>query len=235
MRQQLVQQWDEAAGALARMGPGASVLPVDGWSIIQGVPSSSDDLVKFEMSPVVFNVPERGNHSNTALFVVAEGWLELRRDAFRHDRSLLTHAFATRAGYFRWNGRELEHVYGAHYDVALDELGHPTFHSQMRSFRELSDHIRTQYQIDSPVVDRIDRVLRNVRLPTAQMDFFSFILQVFADHLLIKNSSDEERAAFNTLLKKSESLKGAAGRSSRLTAEIARSCYRSLHWYPVVS
>jgi hypothetical protein len=236
MRQHLVRQWEEANGTLERLAQGASARPTDAWTIIKIAAAASVlDVVRFEMSPVVFNVPERANHSSSELFVVAEGWLELRREEFRQSQTLVTHAFVTQAGYFRWSGNSLDHVYGAHYDVAVDQLGHPTFHSQMRSFEELGRHIATHYSIDSPINNHIKGVLRNVRLPTAQMDFFSFVLQVFADHLLIDGSTQEERAAFNALLAKNELLKGAAKRSGRLTAEIARSCYRALHWYPVVT
>jgi hypothetical protein len=234
IRQQLVQQWSEVTAVLERMSPGASVSPSDGWAIIHDAPASSNDLIKFVLEPVVFNVPERGNHSNAGLFIVVEGWLEVRRADFAANSELVTHAFATRAAYFRSHANELEHVYGAHYDVTVDELGHPVFHAQMRSFLELGSHVRTQYQRTDAFVDKVDGVLRNVRVPTAQMDFFSFTLQVFADHLLVRQSGKEVKEAFNTLLQKSEFLRGAAVRSARLSTEAARLCLRSRHWYPVV-
>ena len=235
MRQRLVEQGDHAYGTLQLLAQYASASPNDGWTIIQPVETpETPDIVKFELVPVVFNVPERADDGKPLLFVVASGWLELNRPEYRNTGALVTHEFATRAAYFRWKHDRLYHVYGAHYDVAFDELGHPTFHSQMRSFHDYAAHIRTQYNIEDEIEDKIDGVLRNVRLPTAQMDFFSFLLQMFADHLLIKGSTPEEKAAFNSLLARSEVLKGAASRSARLTADIARLCFRAMHWYPVV-
>jgi hypothetical protein len=67
------------------------------------------------------------------------------------------------------------------------------------------------------------------------MDFFSFVLQVFADHLLIEDSGEDKKKAFNTLLSKSAALRGAAARSARLTTEASRRCLRAFHWYPVVA
>ena len=234
MHQQLVQQWSEVVGTLERMRQSASVSPNDAHTNIREVTSSSNDIVKFELCPVVFNVPEKADHRNIALYVVTEGWIELSRQEFRDGRGLVTHAFATRAAYFRQKKNSLEHVYGAHYDVAFNELGHPTFHSQIRSFMDLSSYVTREYKVNNQLINHLEGVLRNVRLPTAQMDFFSLILQLFADHLLMRNSGEEEKSAFNALLRKDEFLRGAAGRSPRLTAQVARSCYRSLHWYPVV-
>ncbi len=233
MRQKLVQQWADVVGTLERMSQGASVLPNDAWNNIREAASSSDEIVKFELCPVVFNVPEHANHRNIGLFVVAEGWIELSRADFRNGLGLVTHAFSTRSADFRQKEETLEHVYGAHYDVAFDELGHPTFHSQLRSFVDFSAHILEQFNLNLDVINHLEGVLRNVRLPTAQMDFFSLILQIFADHLLMRNSGEEEKSAFNALLQKNVFLRGAAARSSRLTADVARSCYRSLHWYPI--
>jgi hypothetical protein len=235
MFKRLVEQWDQAKGTLERLAQGATVRPDDGPAFIRFVETpATPEIARFEMAPVVFNVPERANDTSSMLFVVAFGWLALNREAFKKDKTLVTHSFSTRTAYFRWDGKHLNHVYGAHHDVAVDELGHPTFHSQMRSYPELHQNIAKEFGIDSPCKDQISAVLRNVRLPTAQMDFFSFILQVFADHLLIKSSTPEEKGAFNSLLQYSLALKGAASRSDRLTADIARSCYRAMHWYPVV-
>jgi hypothetical protein len=235
MFKRLIEQWDQAKGTLEQMAQGASVRPVDALAFIKFVETpDTPDVAKFEMAPVVFNVPERADDTSSMLFVVASGWLELSRTEFKNHKTLVTHSFATQTGYFRWDGTHLNHVYGAHHDLEVDKLGHPTFHSQMRSYPELHKVIAKEFDINSPVQNKIGAVLRNVRLPTAQMDFFSFILQVFADHLLIANSTPEEKGAFNSLLEYNKSLRGAAARSERLTADIARSCYRAMHWYPVV-
>jgi hypothetical protein len=210
----------------------ATVDPEDGWAIFQSLPSADQNAVKFEISPVIFNVPERAYHVTSDLFVVVEGQLAVRRDRYVNDGLLATDSFSTRAAYFRLTVDGPVHVYGAHYDFALDELGHPIFHSQMRSFAELWASVEERYGIGGPVKDHVSGILQNVRLPSAQMDVFSLVLQICADHLLLADSSPDERTAFNELLEKSTFLKGAGFQAIRMTTEAASSCYRSRHWYP---
>ena len=230
--QRLVQQWSEVSTALARMTNAATVDPEDGWAIFRALPSADHNVVKFEVLPVVFNIPERAYHVNSDLFVVVQGQLSVRRDRYVKDEVLATDNFSTRAAYFRLTADGPVHVYGAHYDFALDELGHPIFHSQMRSFAEMWTSVGQRYSIEGPAKDYVSGILQNVRLPSAQMDVFSLVLQICADHLLFANSGPDERAAFNALLEKSTFLKGAGFQAPRMTTEAAFSCYRSRHWYP---
>ena len=235
IRQRLVSQWDDLIGVIGNQSPGCSVSPDSGWESIEVVEASAEEFAKFELQPVILNVPERANHRSAELYVVVRGWLEVSRREFREQDLLITHSFSTEAGYFLLKESRLEHVYGAHYDAAYNALGHPVFHAQMKGFPEFSQHVLDIFNINTPLQNNIHGILRNVRLPTAQMDFFSLVLQVFADHLLFKNSGEEERATFNGLLERSRFLKGAAARYPRLTEQQATSCYRSLHWYPIVA
>lgn len=235
IRQRLVAQWEDLIGVVGNQSPGCMVSPDTGWESIVATDASDDTLAKFELNPVVLNVPERANHRNAELYVVVRGWLQLFRAEFRDNDLLVTHSFSTESGYFLLRNNRLDHVYGAHYDAAYNSLGHPVFHAQMKGFPEFGQHVLDLFNINKPVQNNIVGILKNVRLPTAQMDFFSIVLQVFADHLLFQNSGEEERATFNGLLEKSLFLRGAATRYPRLTALQATSCYRSLHWYPVVA
>jgi hypothetical protein len=123
-------------------------------------------------------------------------------------------------------------VFGAHYDFALNEIGHPVFQGQMRSFAEFGAHIREHYGINDPVEDVVRGVLNRVRVPTAQMDVFSLVIQICADHLLYKEAGPEETDAFKALLRKSKFCKGAGFQVPSLTSDDARTCYRARHWYP---
>jgi hypothetical protein len=78
-------------------------------------------------------------------------------------------------------------------------------------------------------------MLRNVRVPTAQMDVFSLFVELCADHLLYEQSGPEEREAFNSLLHRSAFCRGAALRLPQLATEEARACYRARHWYPAIA
>jgi hypothetical protein len=229
----LAERWGELTSALTQLHVGTSVKPNDPWTVLRVAEEQKDPaVIKVELMPVVFNLPERANHFDVNLYVVVEGWLELRRDLFESGGQCVTHRFATHAAYFRRKAEVLEHVYGAHYDFALDELGHPIFHAQMKSFAELGVHVRNHYEIDAESEDRIAGVLKTVRLPSAQMDVFSFLLQLCADHLLFKDSGREEKDGFNALLDKSGFLRGAGYQAERLRSQTAISCYRSFHWYP---
>jgi hypothetical protein len=81
-------------------------------------------------------------------------------------------------------------------------------------------------------LDKVQGVLQTVRVPTAQMDILSLIVQICADRLLHSGSSDEETSAFHDLLKKNKFCQGAAFQVTRLGTEEARTCYRARHWYP---
>ena len=65
----------------------------------------------------------------------------------------------------------------------------------------------------SEVVDLVGRMLRNVRTPTAQMDFFSVFTQLCADHLMSVNpvgSNPELTAAFDDVRSACSFLQGVA-------------------------
>jgi hypothetical protein len=233
--QRLVSQWDEVNTALARLRAAATVRPGGGWNVFRAPTGPPSNVIGFDFGSVVFNVPERATHVSADLFIVVDGHIAFRRDLFNSEDVLATDNFSTRAAYFRKKEtQQAEHIYGAHYDFALDELGHPVFHSQMKSFAEMWTAVNEHYGIDGDAVDRVAGILQTVRVPTAQMDFFSFCLQLCADHLLFANSGSEERAAFNLLLDKSSFIQGAGYQAARLATEAARVCYRARHWYPVL-
>jgi hypothetical protein len=235
MLQRLVAQWDEVNTALSRLNAAAEVRPSDGWSVFRPLPGPPTNIVEFDFGPAVFNVPERATHVSADLFVAVAGRLAFRRDLFNSEDILATDGFSTRAAYFRQKGNGADHIYGAHYDFALDELGHPVFHSQMRSFSEMWAAVNERYGTNGTADDHISGILQTVRVPTAQMDVFSFFLQLCADHLLFPNSGPDERAAFNLLLEKSSFIRGAGYQAARLATEAARHCYRARHWYPVLA
>ena len=232
----LVSQWTQVQAQLARLNNSASALPQDGYAIFHPADSSAVDSVSFDLSPVVLNLPERASDSELELFVVLKGRITFDRSDFCDDRPLRTRNFGTEIGYFRVDGNRLDHILGAHYDYSEDELGHPAFHAQLRSYAsEFRPHIVAQLGIQFEAgEDKISGILKTARLPTAQMDLFSTILQLFADHLLYAGSSVDERRAFNRLLDKNRFCQGAAHRIPRLGSEQACECYRALHWYPVL-
>jgi hypothetical protein len=236
--QTLVQQWGEVTAALAKMGRSVSVRPDDGWRIFKPVDGSPGE---FEIGPVVFNLPEvtrargpRNLRREVALdlFIVVHGTIVLRPDE-NSARGLLTEKFMTRVAYFRRQAAGLSHVYGTHCDFSLNEVGHPVFHSQLRSYCEYSKYVREQFEVaGTDDEDCVRGLLQNVRVPTAQLDVFSVFLQICADHLLGQSSGEEEKRAFDILKSKGGFLRGAAAQAPHLMSEAATSCYRATHWYP---
>jgi hypothetical protein len=231
----LVSEWEHLKVEMERLRSSAAVRPGDGYKVFQAVDSQSTDVASFTLSRVVFNVPERANDQSIDLFVVVEGRLSFKRKDFAERDVLATHEFATKVAYFRRTPSALTHVYGAHYDFALNELGHPVFHGQMRGYPEFAEAVKASYSIDHDVIDCVGGLLRSVRVPTAQMDVFSFFIQLCADHMLYSKSGPEEKAAFNSLLARGAFCQGAAFQVPRLESDDARSCYRSRHWYPSIA
>jgi hypothetical protein len=57
------------------------------------------------------------------------------------------------------------------------------------------------------------------------------VAQIFADHLMDKNSPKEVQSAFSEMREKCDFFIGAAHRMNYLNSDPAPNCYRSTHWY----
>lgn len=232
-QQRLIQHFGELGYALGQMKGSAQIFPNDGWGTILPAAAQSSTSIDFDVRPIVFNVPERASDRECKLFVVVEGRLSLHRDVFEKSGEYETNTFATQVAYFRRTKTHLEHVFGAHYDIEPLGHGHPIFHFQFKSFAGMHVHVRKHFsEVNLPLLDKVDGVLRTVRTPSAHMDVFSLFIQICADHLLHKNSGSQEIDAFNGLLEQSSFLTGAGPQQHRLRGTSSRSCYRGRHWYP---
>jgi hypothetical protein len=225
----LIEQWNAVKQQLTRAGA-LDTRPDDGYGIFSLVDYPKvQGQVQFNIAPVTFNVPERAD-SSSDLYIVAEGRIYLDYEALEKESRLSTVGFATQVGYFRLTiDGKLCHVYGAHYDFSEDEIGHPVFHGQMKSFNEHGALVSETFTLDCESTDLIKGVLRNVRVPTAQMDFFSVILQICADHLISADSGEDQKDAFNQLREASRSLQGAGHLWPQL--KDVSICMKSHHWY----
>lgn len=202
--------------------------PADFYAIFRGVAGAQDE-VKFEIGPVVFQIPERLGKSQK-LYVAVEGWLSFEKAKLR-DGPFKTRAFGTRVAYFKEKNADLEHVFGAHYD--LDEIspGHPVFHAQLQSMGEMADQVRLLYRLTGETKNSFKPLVRNIRIPCAQMDVFSAILQMCADHLVIKGVDGDVAEEFSKMQASSNFFIGAAYRLPYISNPAASNCYRSWHWY----
>ena len=237
IQHRLVMQWDDLQTAIQAIYGSVVVKPTDGFSIFVPVSPQPNpaDAIEFLIKPAVFNVPERGSDLRPGLFVVIEGSLSLSASEWEQHKQLVTTRFGTHAAYFRPKGQELSHIYGAHHDYAVDEVGHPVFHSQLKDFSSFLTHVSDYFDIQYvPGGNQVKGLLKTVRLPTAQLDVFAAYLQIVADHLLHKDSSPEEKKAFNQLCASYSTLKGAEKKGLSSLGGL-QSCLRSRHWYPAVA
>ena len=224
--------WEEKVHGMKKMNQSAQVKPWNPQDVIHLDYNATSGQAKFNCGPVVFNLCERP-HGRPKIYVVVEGSICVQEDS-SSDHCYQTKAFATRVGYFRDKRVQLHHVYGVHYDMDEQCYGHPVFHAQLRPFRQFSSHIRERFGLDTEVCDLVRPMLRNVRTPVAQMDFFSVFTQLCADHLMgerTRERGEQVNEAFEMVRSACGFLQGAAHRLSYLNSVRARQCYRSSHWY----
>lgn len=223
----LNETWNVVSDTLGKMNQAATVWPRDGNDVFVLDPDSADGEIEYKVNQVRLFLPEKASRPRPSIHVTIDGWLKF--DANAPSKAPRTTSFGTRIGYFRQKGPTFEHVYGSHYDMDELSIGHPVFHSQMKAMMGHASQIPTCEP--AQVVDHVTSILSNVRVPTAQMDLFSAIEKVCADHLLWENSGDVEKAAFKRLQEKSGFFSGAGHRVARLSSPEVAACYRSRHWY----
>ena len=233
VQQKLNVAWDLMLVRIRRMYSASTVRPAKGTDIFVFDGASGKNCYKFNVAPIVLVLPERAGKPKPKLHIVIEGKLEL----FVQDKNnIYTNGFGTRVGYFRTDGETVEHIYGAHYD--FDEaLAHPVFHAHIASQIGLLDAINTHLHIGwtrDSTEDKVSPLLSNVRTPTAQMDFFSAVAQICADHLVYEASSEDVQTAFRELCASTNIFVGAAYCKPYLNSGTAPMCYRAPHWYGAV-
>ena len=222
---------------MKKMDQSSEIRPSTFDQVIHVDETVTNGVVKFDCGPAVFKLCEKANGKRN-MYVVVEGSICVQKSAAAKG-SFETMGFRTKVGYFRHKGDRLEHVYGAHYDMDERGVGHPVFHAQLSPMMDLATAIQDQFilneeVVDVEVVDHVGTMLRNVRTPSAQMDFFSVFTQLCADHLMSANpagSHPQVTEAFDCVRKACDSLLGAAHRLVYLNDGKAPMCYRSSHWY----
>lgn len=230
----LIAHWESVRLCIERLNNSASVIPADAAGLFQ-VSRSDADVIEFDIGPTLLILPERAKQVSNQMHIVVKGRLTIDKKHFISTDQLRTVHFQSEAGYFRLKSdRTLQHVFGAHYDLTQDEVGHPAFHAQLKSFLDFAAIVQGRYSDTAlNVTNGMENILKTVRLPSAQMDYFSLLIQAVADHLMSPtSSSSEDLVVFRELLGKSKAIQGRAYDIARLQAPSATVCYRSVHWYP---
>lgn len=222
--------WMNNVQQMRRMHQATDVRPRQPDQVFSANEQRTDGTLRVNCGPAAFKLSEKaGGLPN--IYVGVGGWITVRESG-QSDASLCTMDFGTRVAYFRSKGLGLAHVYGVHYDMDETGAGHAVFHSQFRPMTELYDTVREQFGVRGGVEDHVGGVLRNVRTPTAQMDFFSVFTQLCADHLMMaKQPRGQAADAFGRIRSACDFMVGAAHRLSRLNSPSAAKCYRATHWY----
>ena len=221
--------WNATLESMRRMSSAVLVRPQVPDEVFTPVQDESNGVVKLQVAPIVFNVPERANAGRANLYIVVSGEISFVTNS--SVQNIRTNHFGTRVAYFRHKGDSLEHIYGVHYDMDECSKGHPVFHSQLGSQMEFVGDIEHRYRIDIARIDCIKKLCKGIRTPTAQMDLFSVFTQICADHLLWKNSPTKVEVEFEKTRQICSFFTGAAHKMPFLQGERVSECYRSIHWY----
>lgn len=228
-QQLLVRCWDEVKAVLEAMSVPSPRPSSDGYEIFNV--SYDDDAphaLRVEIPGVVLQLPERYSATASNLFVHIRALIELDAAALRSKR-LQTSAFSTEVAYFRYSRAELKHVFGAHYDSEFAAVAHPVFHGQLKCYNERGAVVSELYSLGCESKSAIAGVLGNARVPTSQLDFFSVIVQLCADHLIDANADDTRRELFNRLRALRRQLQGCGYAWPGF--QQASSCMQAAYWY----
>ncbi|MGD9920592.1 MAG: hypothetical protein AB7V13_03970 [Pseudorhodoplanes sp.] len=229
VQKEVISAWERLRVSMQKMYQSTDVRPGAGHDIFKLNARAPDDEVKLDIGPIVFNVPERAGRGHN-LYVVVRGWLSFG-DGNLRELPLKTRAFFTEVAYFRLKGNVLQHVYGVHYDLDEKLPGHPVFHGQLSSRMDLAPSVRDHYRVEDQPQEMFTPLLRNIRIPTAQMDVFSTVVQICADHLVFEGADQNVHEAFAEARSINSFFQGAAHRMPFLNEMPAIACYRSIHWY----
>lgn len=214
--------------------------------LIQTDQGQDGTRLEFSKPAIIWNAPYRASSKGTAKRAIA-----------------LTGSFIFKDGIFDKGSAHLE-VYNSvlfegrltltlleamHFDIESGEMQsafHPMFHVQFGKSKRWNDAIlRDQVNLVSRIksenieVDRdVKMPIRDVRIPTPQMDYLSVLIMVVADYFCEKDSGNEVKNGFQTLLKAVMNSKNSArgGRQSQVLEQrwIDRSAdkpFAAGHWY----
>lgn len=196
-----------------------------------GLSEVDGTVYRFRLNPTVFRVLERPDKNQPHLFIVVRGDVHL--DLAEPARRVTF--FGTEVGYFLHapGSGELEGKFAAHYDFH-EAINHPIFHAQLTGIDDQSRQlILDQFPIEvTNYTDHTQGLFRQVRIPTAQMDFLAVLAQIGADHLLHQDAGPSQIQAFASLRESCSEVPVALGGLGRFDTDHADNCVRAPHWYP---
>ena len=218
--------WIEFQANMRRMGAGCAVRPNQAGDIFKYV---DGEPIEVEIRPITFFLKEKPSHARPTMYVVVQGLIHFR---LFEDGTFRAVESRTRVGYFLKRDERIEHVYGVHHDFDGTHIAHPVFHSQIAPMRQFLDNINESWnERYEDVTNHVQKMLTNVRIPSAQMDAFSVFLQLCSDHLVHAGSVRTQIAAYRSVFKSVSFFRGAFPEVPRLQSAIDETCLRPHHWY----
>ena len=224
---------------------------VDAWTIVQASlqtisndseirPQTANDVFTFaringgllvNVAPVTFRVPQKANAKTVDLYVTFSGWMRFNEDNV--DTDLRSFGFKTQVGYFQQvSNTKLKTLLGLHYDWDDQVPAHPFYHSQVCQADGFAISINEQWNKTFTCESFFVASLNQVRIPTAQMDAFCVVAQIFSDHLINVNTPEAETDAYHRLMKACGFFECNAHEKDRCRGIFDRKTLRSPHWYP---
>lgn len=222
--------WKMVQSSIFSIDRRSEIRPSDSSDIFIITPNADTNEIKIKVKPIVFKVRERAL-KNSTLYICVEGRLDFDSPILNQQRPSAK-SFGTSVGYFRHHTDYLDHVYGVHYDFDKSIFGHPVFHAQMKPMMDFKENIQEQFNDKRNIIDKVSPILRNVRMPSAEMDIFSVFSQIIADHLINSKSEKEVRTKFVKTLSSCDFFAGVAQTLTNFNQASATSRYRSPCWYP---
>lgn len=221
--------WVNIRGNLRKIDRTVPYRPQEGIVILE---ESSDETATFKFGPLVLHLPEKPfTNSKAKLYVVIKGNLTLEHSG--GSDLLRTRHYQTQIGYFREKEGHLNHVFGAHYDLD-PRFAHPVFHAQISPQTDFAMDVSKRFNSIHGLRqdgDWINGLLRNVRVPTSQMDFFAVLLQVISDHLINEESPQSARDVYLELCKNCRPFASFGHNHIGLKKSIDAKCFGSSYWY----
>lgn len=214
--------------------------------LIQADKGQDGILLEFSKPAIIWNAPYRASSKGTAKRAIAMTGSFSFKDGVFDKGSAHLEVYSS----LMFEGRlKLTLLEAMHFDIEPGEAQtafHPMFHVQFGKSKRWNDMIlRDQVNLVSrikseniEVVRDVQMPIRDVRIPTPQMDYLSVLVMVIADYFCEKDSANEVKNGFRTLLKAVMNSKNSArgGRQSQVLEQrwIDHSADRPFsagHWY----
>ena len=221
----MITAWNNSIIEIRKLNSRVAITQLPNTNIFEEDKSCPLDAMNFKMTPVVFDLPEHATQSKNSLFLVLSGKLSFVTTS--NFSNLVTKSYSTQIEYFR-KGNNLKFIGTVHYDFDKRNLtNHPKFHSQFSN--KISEFEKTHLKKSYPSPCKISNFIESARIPTVQLDCYSALLQICADHLVHNTLHKEIFKNIRTHCNFFRSIDHPLQIKNNLN------CIRSIHFYPNLS